>query len=153
MVREAKDGRSDVEGEVFCLEALFPNYQVEEADPLLAFKATTDPDTMYMHEAMREPDSEEFRAAMAKEVSDQMDNGNFSIVERSSVPVGEAIMPTVWQMKRKRDIKTRVVKKWKARLNLDGSKMVKGTDYEESYSSVASWNSIRTMLILAAQHG
>jgi hypothetical protein len=120
---------------------------------MLAFKATTDPDTMYMHEAMREPDREEFRAAMAKEVADQMNNGNFSIVERSSVPEGEAIMPTVWQMKWKRDIKTQAVKKWKARLNLDGSKMVRGADYEESYSPVASWNSIRTMLILAAQHG
>jgi hypothetical protein len=153
MVKEAQSGQGDIEGEVFCLEALFPDAQVDDTDPLLAFKATTDPDTMYMHEAMREPDREEFRAAMVKEVTDQMENGNFTIVKRSSVPAGESIMPTVWQMKRKRDIKTRAVKKWKARLNLDGSKMVKGTDYVESYSPVASWNSIRTMLILAAQHG
>jgi hypothetical protein len=106
-----------------------------------------------MHEVMREPDRENFRAAMVKEVIYQMENGKFTIVKRSSVPEGESIMPTVWQMKRKRDIKTRAVKKWKARLNSDGSKMVKGTDYVESYSPVASWNSIRTMLILAAQHG
>jgi hypothetical protein len=152
MVKEAQDGHGDIEGEVFCLEALFPEAQVDNTDPLLAFKATTDPDTMYMHEAMREPDREEFRAAMVKEVTDQMENGNFTIVKRSSMPEGESIMPTVWQMKRKRDIKTRAVKKWKARLNLDGSKMVKGNDYVESYSPVASWNSIRTMLILAAQH-
>jgi hypothetical protein len=49
-------------------------------------------------------------------------------------------MPTVWQMKRKQDIITRQVKKWKARLNIDGSKMV------------ATWNSIRTMLILVNEH-
>jgi flagellar biosynthesis regulator FlbT len=152
MVKEAQDGHGDIEGEVFCLEALFPEAQVDDTDPLLAFKATTHPDTMYMHEAMREPDREEFRAAMVKEVTDQMENSNFTIVKCSSVPEGESIMPTVWQMKRKRDIKTRAVKKWKARLNLDGSKMVKGTYYVESYSPVASWNSIRTMLILAAQH-
>jgi Reverse transcriptase (RNA-dependent DNA polymerase) len=44
------------------------------------------------------------------------------------------------------------VKKWKARLNIDGSKMIKGIHYHESYSLVATWNSIRTMLILAAKH-
>jgi hypothetical protein len=153
MAKEVREGQGDAEGELFCLEALFPEAQVDDTDPLLAFKATTDPDTMYMHEAMREPDREQFREAMVKEVADQMSNGNFTIVQRSSVPEGESIMPTVWQMKRKRDIKTRAVKKWKARLNLDGSKMVKGTDYVESYSPVASWNSIRTMLILATQHG
>jgi Reverse transcriptase (RNA-dependent DNA polymerase) len=55
-------------------------------------------------------------------------------------------------MKRKRDIMTRAIKKWKARLNIDGSRMVKGVHYEESYSPVAGWNSIRTMLLLAAQY-
>jgi Reverse transcriptase (RNA-dependent DNA polymerase) len=89
---------------------------------------------------------------MLKEVKDQTENKNFSIVSRDSVPVNEPIMPTVWQMKRKRDIITRQVKKWKARLNIDGSKMIKGIHFQESYSPIATWNSIRTMLILAAQH-
>jgi Reverse transcriptase (RNA-dependent DNA polymerase) len=89
---------------------------------------------------------------MVKEVSDQMANVNFSIVERSSIPKDDPIMPTIWQMKRKRDIMTSSIKKWKARLNIDGSSMVQGVHYEESYSPVASWNSIRTMLLLAAQH-
>jgi Reverse transcriptase (RNA-dependent DNA polymerase) len=44
------------------------------------------------------------------------------------------------------------VKKWKARLNIDGLKMIKGIHFQESYSPVATWNSIRTVLILAAQH-
>jgi Reverse transcriptase (RNA-dependent DNA polymerase) len=107
---------------------------------------------MYLHEAMREPDKEQLKEAMVKEVKDQMDNGNFVVVERSAVPDGKLIMPMVWQMKRKREIITRAIKKWKARLNIDGSKMIQGTHYEESYSPVAMWNSIRTMLILAAQH-
>jgi Reverse transcriptase (RNA-dependent DNA polymerase) len=152
MIAETKDNGSEVEGEIFCLEAMFPESRNDQADPLLAFKATTDPDTMYLHEAMREPDREEFKKAMVKEVKDQMDNKNFIIIKRSKVPQGEPVMPTVWQMKRKRDILTRAVKKWKARLNIDGSKMVKGLHYDESYSPVASWNSIRTMLLLAAQH-
>lgn len=53
-------------------------------------------------------------------------------------------------MKRKKDIITRKVKKYKARLNLDGSRMRKRGHYEESYSPVEKWNSIRTVLILSA---
>jgi Reverse transcriptase (RNA-dependent DNA polymerase) len=151
MVTDVKGRGGDVEGEIFCYEALFPEDRLDKSDPLMIYKATSDPDTMYMHQAMREPDRDEFKKAMVKEVTDQMANGNFSIVERTEVPKGQMIMPTVWQMKRKRDIKTREIKKWKARLNIDGSKMVKGQHYDESYSPVVSWNSIRTMLILAAQ--
>jgi hypothetical protein len=59
-----------------------------------------------MHEALREPDKGEFVKAMLKEVKDQMDNGNFSIVHRSTVKDEKKILLTVWQMKRKRDIMT-----------------------------------------------
>jgi Reverse transcriptase (RNA-dependent DNA polymerase) len=89
---------------------------------------------------------------MVKGVSDQMENRNFRIVKHTSMPEGELIMPTLWQMKRKQDILTRTIKKWKARLNINGLRMVKGVHYEESYSPAASWNSIPTMLLLAAQY-
>ena len=151
-----KDG---VMGELLCLEALFPNGKDEynlmlmEDNPLLAFKATSDPDTMYHHEAMREPDKEHFKQAMVKEVKDQMDNGNFSIVHVSQVPKDKTILPAVWQMKRKRDIKTRKVKKYKARLNIDGSRMQKGIHYDQTYAPVASWKSIRLLLIMVAKYG
>lgn len=144
----------DIEGEIFCFQAMFPNYAGEpEQDPLSVYKATSDPDTMYMHEAMREKDAKEFRKAMQKEWDDQIGNGNFTIVHRSEVPEGATVLPAVWQMKRKRDIKTRKIKKYKARLNLDGSKMKQGKHYDQTYAPVASWNSIRTLLILAAYHG
>ena len=39
-----------------------------EDNPLLAFKANTDPDTMYMHKALKEPDRAQFIKAMLKEV-------------------------------------------------------------------------------------
>ena len=53
-------------------------------------------------------------------------------------------------MKRKRDIKTRLIKKYKARLNIDGSRMKHGVHYDQTYAPVANWNSIRTMLIMSA---
>jgi Reverse transcriptase (RNA-dependent DNA polymerase) len=146
-----QEGWNPMENELLCLQSMYPDRTAEQ-DAFYVFKTSTDPDTMYLHQAMKEPDRHQLMEAMENEVKGQMENENFSIVSRSSIPDNEPVMPTVWQMKRKWDIITRQVKTWKARLNIDGSKMIKGVHYQESYSPVASWNSIRTMLILAAQH-
>ena len=55
--------RSTIPSEIFCHETLCPadtETTCYQTSPLLAFKATVDPDTMYMHEAMREPDHAKF---------------------------------------------------------------------------------------------
>ena len=56
-------------------------------------------------------------------------------------------------MKRKRDIKTRAIKKYKARLNLDGSRQRKGKHYNQTHAPVTSWKFIRLLLILIVKHG
>ena len=143
-----------VESEIFCLEAMFPEWkEYTTPDPLMVYKATSDPDTMYHHEAMMQPDRKKFQEAMSKELKDQMDNGNFTIMKRTDVPKDKTILPAVWQMKRKRDIKTREVKKYKARLNIDGSRMQKGIHYDQTYAPVAQWKSIRLLLIMVVKHG
>jgi hypothetical protein len=45
-------------------------------------------------------------------------------------------LPTVWQMKWKRKVRTIEVKKYKARMNIDGSLMKKGINYNETYAPV-----------------
>ena len=72
----------------------------------MSYKATADPDTMYMHEALCEHDHSRFINAMDKEVKDQIDNGNFTIAHRDDIPAGQTILPTVWQMKQKCNIRT-----------------------------------------------
>ena len=144
-----------IPGEIFCTETLIRDSlesEYEYKDPM-ACKASTDPDTMYLHEALKENDRKEFINAMQKEVQDQMDNGNFTIVEANDVPSDKPILPAVWQMKRKRNIRTREIKKYKARLNIDGSRMRQGIHYDQTYAPVASWNSIRILLTLAASKG
>ena len=90
---------------------------------------------------------------MKKEVEDQMANGNYTIVHIKEVPKGKTILPAVWQMRRKRDIKTRLIKKHTARLNIDGSKMKEGLHYDLIYAPIASWNSRRLLLMLVAVEG
>jgi hypothetical protein len=146
--------RGDVEGEIYCYVAMFPNDdRWSYRDPLLAYKAVSDPDTLYYHQAMKEEDREKFQESMAKEVTDQFNNGNFTVIPRSEVPKGQTILPAVWQMRRKRDAKDGSIKKYKARLNIDGSRMKRGEHYNETYAPVASWNSVRMLLTMTVAHG
>ena len=95
-VMQTEIAHQDVPFELFSMEALFPHpTEMEEA---LAMKASTDPDTMYMHEAMKQKDSREFRKAMVKEVEDQMNQGVLVLTKRSKVPKGATLLPAVWQM-------------------------------------------------------
>ncbi len=67
------------------------------ADPLgqhlQSFAASSDPDVMYLHEAMKQPDRKQFVKAMEDEVRAHT---------------------AVWAMRRKRDIASQQVYKWKA---------------------------------------
>jgi Reverse transcriptase (RNA-dependent DNA polymerase) len=143
----------DVTGEIMCYNAMFTDDKYEYDDPLHVYKAVSDPDTLYYHEAMREHDKDKFRESMLKEVTDQFENGNFTVIHKSQVPKGQVILPAVWQMRRKRDVMTGAIKKYKARLNIDGSRMRHGVHYDETYAPVASWNSVRMLLTLTVVHG
>ena len=114
----------------------------------MAYKATSDPDSMYLHEAMQQEYKTEFLKEMMEEVRYQKDNGNFTIIKINQVPKGSTILPCVWKMKRKRHIMTRKIKRWKARLNIDGSRMTKGVHYDKVYAHVVSWTSIRLLLTM-----
>lgn len=117
-------------------------------DEIVAYAASKDPDTMYLHQAMQEPDKEKFLEAMHKEVQGQINNGNFTLVHIKDVPTNASILPAVWAMKRKRRIETGEVYKWKARLNIDGSKQTKGINYWDTYAPVASWAIIQLLIIM-----
>jgi hypothetical protein len=120
-----------------------------EAHPLLAFKASSDPDSIYWHQAMAAGDRPQFLKAAEKEVNDHTRNKLWEVVHKSKVPQGALIAPGVWAMKRKRRINTREVYKWKARLAFDGSKQTKDVNYWDTYAPVVSWPIVRFVLTLA----
>ena len=126
------------------------DYKIQDKmkDPI-SFAASSDPDTLYWHQAMKQPDAEEFRKAAIKEFNDHCEKKHWVIIDRSEVPPGKNVLPAVWSMKRKRNILTRKVIKYKARLNIHGGKQVFGEDYNETYSPVVSWMTIRFFLILS----
>jgi hypothetical protein len=119
---------------------------VTETHPLQLYKAHSDPDTMYWHQAMKAPDRHKFINAAIKEVQDHTQNKLWEIIHRSQVPRGALVAPAVWSMKRKRRISTQEVYKWKARLAFDGSKQTKDINYWDTYSPVVQWPVVRFLL-------
>ena len=132
--------QKNIEGELLSFIAM-THESAEESNPILAYKAVN-PDILRLHEAMKAKDQKEFKTVMQKEVNDQIENGNFSVIPYSKVPKGFRVFPGVWTLVYKRDILTREIKKYKARLAFDGSRMREGEDYDITYAPVASWMSI-----------
>jgi Reverse transcriptase (RNA-dependent DNA polymerase) len=126
--------------------------QRQMADPI-AFAASSDPDIMYLHEAMTQPDKREFVKAMVDEVTTHTERGHWKVIPIKDVPTGTKILPAVWAMRRKRKILSREVYKWKARLNVHGGKQTKGVDYWETYAAALKWSSIRFFLVQTLING
>jgi len=57
-------------------------------------------------------------------------------------------LDAVWSMKRKRDILTRKVYKWKARLNVHRGQQEYTFNFYETYAPVVSWYAIRLLFTL-----
>jgi hypothetical protein len=74
---------------------------------------------------------------MKEEIDMHNNNNNWIPVLRSKLPEGIKVIPSVWAMRRKRQITDGRTHKWKARLNVDCSRQVKGVNFWETYAPVA----------------
>lgn len=123
-------------------------------DPIYAFAGrSSDPDTMYHHEAMRAHDAKEFQEAMAQELDTHEKREHWELMLREDVPADHYVHPAVWAMKRKRRVATGEIYKRKARLNFGGHKQKKYVNFWQTYSPVVGWPTIRFFLTLALIHG
>ena len=105
-------------------------------------------DTLYLHQALREPGSNKLIKAMQKEVQDQSQSGHWTIVtkEFSSRKTYHPLMCMVYEAQML-PLQSRSQQR-KARLILDKSCQVKGRDYWDTYTPVASWLVIRWALTI-----
>lgn len=112
-------------------------------------KAVSNADTMYFHEAMKAPDSDKFKESMVSEVNQHIETGHWMPILKISLPNDSIILPAIWEMPRKRKIDTQEVCIWKNRLTFGGHKMKQGIHFDQAYSPVVTWQTIRLFLILA----
>lgn len=126
--------------------------QEETKDPIAFLAKTADRDEFHYGDAMKQKDKHQFKSAMLLEFQDHIKRGNFKIVKKCTLAAGTKILSAVWAFKRKRDILTNKIIKWKARLNIHGGQQEQGVNYDQTYSPVAQWISIRTILVLSLLH-
>jgi hypothetical protein len=77
------------------------DFYEEGKHPILAFAAKADPDTMYLHEALKQEDQAQFIEAMVKEVEAHTKHGHWEVIPKAEVPRGSPILPAVWALKHK----------------------------------------------------
>jgi hypothetical protein len=119
----------------------------------IAFHAEMMGDIMYFHQAMQQDDADEFVKAVVKEVNGHIEHNRWQLVHRDQVPEGIDPIPSVWSMRRKRNLTTNQITKYKSRLNIHGGKQVYGMNYFETYAPVVTWFAIRCMIALAVMVG
>jgi hypothetical protein len=113
----------------------------------IAFFSKRMGDIMYLHQALRQPDAREFVEAVIKEVNGHIDNDHWKLIPSTKVPEGTEVIPLVWAMQRKQDLRTGRVTKHKARLNLHSGKQEFGTNYYKTYAPVVTWFAIRLLIV------
>ena len=74
-----------------------------------------------------------------RDINGHVDNGNWELVDKSTVPKDQEVLPSVWAMRRKRDLVTDEITKYKARLNLHGGMQAFGVNYFDTYAHVVTW--------------
>ncbi len=102
---------------------------------------------MYYDQALQQPDAKQFTDAIVKEVNGHVDNKHSILVKQKDVPKEAQVVPSVWAMRRKRDLTTNKVIKHKAMLNLHGGKEVYGMNYFKTYAPFVTWFAIRLMIV------
>jgi hypothetical protein len=114
----------------------------------IVFHAEMMGDIIYYHQALQQPDAQQFANAIVKEVDCHVENKHWQLIKRGDVPEDAQIVPSVWSMQRKPNLTTNKIIKHKARLNLHGGKQVYGMNYYEMYAPVVTWFAIRLMIVM-----
>jgi hypothetical protein len=99
-------------------------------------------------EAMMSPDSKKWLEAMKSELGSMSKNQVWNLVDP---PSDRKAVECKWIFKKKTDADGNVTV-YKARLVAKGFWQVQGVDYNETFSPVAMFKSIRILLAIAAFH-
>jgi hypothetical protein len=108
---------------------------------------------MYYDQTMKKPDAEQLTTEMTREVDTLTEKKHWAIVRRDQVPSGINVLPSVWTRKRKRRIDTHETYKGKTRLNIGGHKVEDDVQFQNTYSPVVRWTTMRLCLVVSLTFG
>ena len=117
-----------------------------QSNPETATKGITEP--LSYNDAMSRSHSRHWLQAMNNEYQSLLTNDTWSLVPCPNI---RKIIKCRWVFKTQLDEKG-VIVKHKARLTAKGYSQIQGVDYDETFAPVASQNSLRTVLSIAASN-
>ena len=135
--------------ERFAMLATLHNGEHNDTHPL-AFAAGcmgTNPNILNHRDAMRASDSHLFEDSMDEEMKNMYINEKYELIPRNSVPPDKTILQAIWSHRRKTK-PDGTVHCHRSRICVDGSMQKEGIDYQDTYSPVVKWSTIRTLFTL-----
>jgi hypothetical protein len=107
---------------------------------------------MYSHAQMkRQVDAKKIVEAQRPEIGGLMDIHTFESTPKIDIPPRTRYLDLIWMYRRKRR-PDGSLKKYKARLCVNGSRQIQGIDYTESFVPVVQWSTIRMVNTLSTMH-
>lgn len=101
-----------------------------------------------VNEAIKGEEADDWKKAMQEEMESHRANGTWSLVE---LPTGRKPIKAKWVFKAKRNDSGEVIR-YKARLVAKGCAQKYGIDYNETFSPVVRYASIRFLIALAVKN-
>jgi hypothetical protein len=99
----------------------------------------------------RQVDAHKFVEAQQPEIDGLMDINTFEFIPKTNLPPRTRYLDLIWTYRRKRR-PDGSLKKYKARLCVNGSRKIQGIDYTESFAPVVQWSTICMVNTLAAMY-
>ena len=127
-----------------------PKYQYADiaAYALLSYKEISENEPRTYSEAMKSKQSQQWQQAMKEEMQSLHDNQTWTLVPS---PKNQRIVDCKWIFKVKEGMTSTEPVRFKARLVAKGFTQVEGVDYNEIFSPVVKYTTIRTVLALVTQ--
>jgi len=120
----------------------------KKMDQYVMYLATEEASTDPIRQAFERVAKNNWREAMREEYNSLLENGTWELCD---LPEGKKALRNKWLFKTKKDNNGNI-ERYKARLVVKGYEQKGGIDYEETYSPVVRYSSIRTLLALATKY-
>jgi hypothetical protein len=109
------------------------------------------PDVLTQAQMKRQVDTNKFIEAKRPEIEGLVDIKTFEFIPKPNLTPKTRYLDLIWTCRRKRR-PDGYLKKYKARLCMNGSRQIQDIDYTESFAPVVQWSTIRMVNTLAAMH-
>jgi hypothetical protein len=109
-------------------------------------------DILTQSQMLKAEDSSKFVECQTEEIKGLYDLDIMDIKHISNLPANAKLLSSIWIYRRKR-LPNGMLLKYKSRLCVNGKEQCFGRDYWETYAPVASWSTIRLLLILSTLMG